>query len=453
MKKTGILSLPVLGLAVLVIFTFLTGDKTAASSLTMVSDTISASAPSVPANHTINFTTATDIPALGKIEISFDAGQFSVPAALNYQDVDVLINSVQKNLSQAPAADQDLSVNAISGNNGKIVLTTSNLIASGSEISVIIGGNASYQSVGSNAISNPAGLGSYKIYIKTYGAADALVDQANAMIAVIAPVGMNAETFRAAPVCGDGVCGTGEDCHVCQSDCGTCPIPPGGNVIIPQAVPGPTVFYQYQDVSSYKLVLPDNYWTSPAQFTVTPVSRDITASVFPIPSGMSIVGDHSYLVIGQDKNGFYFNNLLKTSVVTLHYTDAQIKNFKEDSIKAYYFKNPSEGWKEVLDQVRNISDKTVSGTTQSLGIYVLAGILKEGEATIPKFPIKPKPKPGQPGAACQIADFNCDGKVDLVDLSILMYNWGVPKNKATDMSRDGKVDLIDLNILYYHWTG
>ena len=51
------------------------------------------------------------------------------------------------------------------------------------------------------------------------------------------------------------------------------------------------------------------------------------------------------------------------------------------------------------------------------------------------------------------ADANNDNQVNLIDFSILLYNWGIPKNPAADLNNDGQVDLIDFSILLYWWTG
>lgn len=51
-------------------------------------------------------------------------------------------------------------------------------------------------------------------------------------------------------------------------------------------------------------------------------------------------------------------------------------------------------------------------------------------------------------------DSNKDGKVNLVDFSIMSYWFKRPKPPvAADMNGDGKVDLIDFSILAYNWTG
>jgi hypothetical protein len=51
------------------------------------------------------------------------------------------------------------------------------------------------------------------------------------------------------------------------------------------------------------------------------------------------------------------------------------------------------------------------------------------------------------------ADITGDKKVNLVDFSILIYNWGVPKNTAADLNSDNKVNLVDFSIMLYNWTG
>jgi uncharacterized membrane protein YgcG len=50
-------------------------------------------------------------------------------------------------------------------------------------------------------------------------------------------------------------------------------------------------------------------------------------------------------------------------------------------------------------------------------------------------------------------DINGDGKVNLVDFSILLYNWGRPKISKVDLNGDNVVDLRDFSIMLYWWTG
>lgn len=52
------------------------------------------------------------------------------------------------------------------------------------------------------------------------------------------------------------------------------------------------------------------------------------------------------------------------------------------------------------------------------------------------------------------ADFNSDGKVNLSDLSILLYYYANQDNNAYgafDFNKDGKLDIIDISIMFYYW--
>lgn len=57
------------------------------------------------------------------------------------------------------------------------------------------------------------------------------------------------------------------------------------------------------------------------------------------------------------------------------------------------------------------------------------------------------------GGIIKSADINGDGRVNLVDFSILLYNWGTPENLKADLNSDGEVNLIDFSIMMYWWTG
>ncbi len=56
----------------------------------------------------------------------------------------------------------------------------------------------------------------------------------------------------------------------------------------------------------------------------------------------------------------------------------------------------------------------------------------------------------------QTSDLNRDGKVNLIDFSILLYWWnsnGGASNPPADINRDGKVSLTDFSIMIFNWTG
>ncbi len=54
------------------------------------------------------------------------------------------------------------------------------------------------------------------------------------------------------------------------------------------------------------------------------------------------------------------------------------------------------------------------------------------------------------------SDLNRDGKVNLIDFSILLFHWntdGGSSNPPADINRDGKVSLTDFSIMIFNWTG
>lgn len=53
-----------------------------------------------------------------------------------------------------------------------------------------------------------------------------------------------------------------------------------------------------------------------------------------------------------------------------------------------------------------------------------------------------------------VADINCDGKVNLTDFSILLFYWKQkdPANARADINHDRVVNLTDLSILLFNWS-
>jgi hypothetical protein len=48
-------------------------------------------------------------------------------------------------------------------------------------------------------------------------------------------------------------------------------------------------------------------------------------------------------------------------------------------------------------------------------------------------------------------DLNGDGKVEVMDLGILLSAWGRTDKPPADLNQDGIVDVVDLGILLSHW--
>lgn len=63
---------------------------------------------------------------------------------------------------------------------------------------------------------------------------------------------------------------------------------------------------------------------------------------------------------------------------------------------------------------------------------------------------------GVEGQATSNSDLNRDGRVNLVDFSILIFWWGTAggnSNPPADINQNGRVSLEDFSILLFNWTG
>jgi hypothetical protein len=159
-----------------------------AASLTAVKDTISDSDLGVDANHEIKFTVTGAIPEDGQIKITFDAAaqNFDLTGVL-YTDIDLFINSVERTLGDGAAAQTDTVDGVTIDTTNDYILfdlatSTAYAIPANATGTVEIGTNAAG---GTNQINNPSTAGSYKVLVETKDAADALIDSADAMVAII----------------------------------------------------------------------------------------------------------------------------------------------------------------------------------------------------------------------------------------------------------------------------
>lgn len=92
--------------------------------------------------------------------------------------------------------------------------------------------------------------------------------------------------------------------------------------------------------------------------------------------------------------------------------------------------------------------------TRKITVEAIKNLSKSAQATI-FFDVTEKESvlyvPGQYSRS----DLNFDGRVNLVDFSILLYYWqqALAEPVKADINRSGSVDFIDFSIMMYDWTG
>jgi len=135
------------------------------------------------------------------------------------------------------------------------------------------------------------------------------------------------------------------------------------------------------------------------------------------------------------------------------------------------FINPGEDWNTDLTATITESGsyyfKVVvyfgterSGSSRTFDITVLGddgdtGNSGSGGGGGGSNPQRTAPGPVPATVACGGSSFDCNGRVDSVDFSILLYFWKATPpfaNPNVDINKDGKVDSIDFSIMLYNWT-
>lgn len=192
------------GVALLAAFVLAGFSIVQAAQISPISDTISDSAPSLLANHTISFTTTSAIPVSGRIIITPEDGDFTIPMAMNHEDVDFSVGGADRDLDALPGAGAGApdGVSIISGTSGSITITLNDTdgIPGGSEIVIEIGTQATHQVVGEEQIVNPAIAGqSYIVSVRTEDAMATTIDSARTHIMILDPVEIGAEVQPPAP--------------------------------------------------------------------------------------------------------------------------------------------------------------------------------------------------------------------------------------------------------------
>ncbi|MEK7094703.1 MAG: hypothetical protein AAB886_01180, partial [Patescibacteria group bacterium] len=128
-----------------------------AASLTALSNTLSSQKVSTLANHDLQFTTPTGVASGQTIIITFQS-DFSIAAAMDFTDIDVLDDTVNVTLAASPSG---ATWGAVRTSATVITLTNgATAVGAGSVVRVKIGTNATNQSTGVRQITNTTTNGS-----------------------------------------------------------------------------------------------------------------------------------------------------------------------------------------------------------------------------------------------------------------------------------------------------
>jgi hypothetical protein len=133
---------------------------------------------------------------------------------------------------------------------------------------------------------------------------------------------------------------------------------------------------------------------------------------------------------------------LPNSTVTLQNGKAKMKSSSESTATA----DGSGKWSTTLNTAN-----FVKGTYQIRAKSVQTSGVGTGYSNYTFYGVGEKAETGTLSA-----DLNRDGKINLIDFSILLFWWntnGGDSNPPADINRDGRVTLTDFSILLFNWTG
>jgi hypothetical protein len=174
-----------------------------AANVTSFSDTLSDSAPSVGANHTITFVTPTGIPNGQTITLNFADGPFAFNG-ISFDDIDVQDDATDLTVAAGCGGSENIGFST-SSNTITLTLCSGDgaSIPANGTTTIEIGTHATFGVTGNNQMTNPA-VGSYQI-VATAGSSDV----GETRVAIISPVVVTAAvdtsfTFTVAGVAAGG---------------------------------------------------------------------------------------------------------------------------------------------------------------------------------------------------------------------------------------------------------
>ncbi len=218
---------------------------------------------------------------------------------------------------------------------------------------------------------------------------------------------------------------------------------------------------------------PPDFYSQDVRLQVLAYEGDTYASFYPPPTGADLISQVYNVTLSTIFSGASVATTSAPLTVVLHYAAAAIAGFDESTVAPYRRESSDSGWTAISAFSRDTAGKTVTFTTDSFSAFTLMasplspsgggstgpgsviGVPSAGGGGTGYFRSSRYPGPPLITPLYQRADFNGDNRVDIVDLSILLYYYGRtdPLALRYDLSGDGIVDFRDVSILMYYWTG
>lgn len=214
--------------------------------------------------------------------------------------------------------------------------------------------------------------------------------------------------------------------------------------------------------NSAKITLLENFYTKDVTLQMFSYDKSVFETSKPAPSGKSFIGKtYNFVFINPD--GDTVSTLSKSATFVLIYTDADVSGIDESTLAPYHY--DGNLWQLISGSAVDAANNKVTFSTANFSSFALFGEpAAEAEAEQPtpsggggggffRRIFKPTPEPKPTPVFKPTPDFNKDGKINIIDLSILLFWFGKTGSEIVpyDLNEDSKIDIVDVSILFYHW--
>ena len=216
----------------------------------------------------------------------------------------------------------------------------------------------------------------------------------------------------------------------------------GGNWSLEHAVTGG--IYTFSIYATDK----SNHRSITSSFTVS-IPQNNTVTISDIVTAPTIGADKSQVKFGNDIKFFGYAYPASQINVTINSSHQIAEKTASDQFGFWNYNLNSgrvERGEHTTKSQTLTPDKLISPFSESLAFAV-------GDRDI-AFGNLPTPAPRMPTCK-KSGDINNDGKVNIIDFSIMLFFWNqrAPKNPCADVNQDGVVNLSDFSIMLFWWTG
>jgi hypothetical protein len=209
--------------------------------------------------------------------------------------------------------------------------------------------------------------------------------------------------------------------------------PPEGQVQI-SGVFGGTINRSCQNGATISVTIPSGAWIGIGLVNISCLSFSTFTIKDGIKPSQNAIADTIFAINITDTNARPITTAPVPLTAVITYTNGQMAGLSTPLEILSLGRNQAR-WNRLALVETTKGQTIVSAKFQAIGLLTTVG-----ESTL--LP-----------CSTRRADLNCDGQVNIIDLSILLYHWNSTKKVRADINQDGIVNLIDFSILLYWWTG